>query len=269
MANVGSSVVSPGRGSWRRVGLAVAVLAVAAAGAALYFWRDALWAVTNVCLTDRQITGSAFPCSALDPQRGFAVLRLGKFHYLLTPTQRVTGIESAPLLAPDAENYFADAWQSRAVLDGGLGQPLPRGIAGMAVNSVAARTQDQLHIHIGCVRPDVIATLAKDEDQITTTWSATPFAVAGKRYSAMRVFGITLDGTNPFQALAAGLSTLGGDMASQTLVVTGATFKDGSEGFYLLASLSTPQRPAVGERLLDYQCQAAVSAATPPPPAAR
>ena len=266
MANVGSSVASPGRGSWRRVGVAVAILAAGAAGAALYFWRDALWAVTNVCLADRSITASAFPCSALDPERGFAVLRLGTFHYLLTPTERVTGIESLPLLAPDAENYFADAWQARALLDGGSGQTLPRGIVGMAVNSVAVRTQDQLHIHIGCVRPDVIATLAVDEDQITTTWSAAPFAVAGRRYSAMRVVGGTLGGTNPFQALAAGLSTLGGDMASQTLVVAGATFKDGSAGFYLLASLSTPQRPTVGERLLDYQCQ---GAATPPAPAAR
>ena len=47
--------------------------------------------------------------------KGYAVLKdlVGAAQYLLIPTARVPGIESLLLLAPEAPNYFADAWRER------------------------------------------------------------------------------------------------------------------------------------------------------------
>ena len=71
----------------------------------------------------------------------------------------------------------------------------------------------------------------------------------------MRIEGDTLTTANPFRLLADGIPTAHADMASQTLVVAGATFRDGRSGFYLLADQSEKGIAASGESLLDYQCR--------------
>ena len=108
----------------------------------------------------------------------------------------------------------------------------------LAVNSLQARTQDQLHIHISCVRPDVRSALKRYEAEIGEGWSRLPFAIAGDLYRARRLYGDAID-ANPFELLAKGLPEAKRDMASQTLVVVGATFRDGQNGFYLLTRPST------------------------------
>ena len=65
-------------------------------------------------------------------------------------------------------------------------------------------------------------------------------------FRARRLYGDTID-TNPFELLAKGLPEARRDMASQTLVVVGATFRDGQNGFYLLTRNSTVHKPAEGE----------------------
>jgi CDP-diacylglycerol pyrophosphatase len=87
------------------------------------------------------------------------------------------------------------------------------------------------------------------------TWSRLPFAIGGRGYRIMRIEGDTLAAANPFKLLADGIPTAHADMASQTLVVAGATFRDGRSGFYLLADQSDRGIAASGETLLDYQCR--------------
>ena len=71
---------------------------------------------------------------------------------------------------------------------------------GVAVNTAHSRTQDQYHIHIECLRQDVYDSLHAVTQQITETWSTV--TVAGSTYSAMKIQGDGLDGSNPYELLA-------------------------------------------------------------------
>jgi CDP-diacylglycerol pyrophosphatase len=219
--------------------------------------RDALWGVVNgLCLGNQRLTASPAPCSYVDAKKDFALLRAGAVHYLLVPTVRITGIESADLLSPSAPNYWALAWQSRSYLNDAAGVVVPRKAIGMAVNSADARTQDQLHIHIGCLRRDVIRALQRFENSDKSALPR-PVVLAGRRYTVTRIAGETLDGTDPFKLLAETSPAARSDMGGETLAVAGATFADGKDGFYLLSRRSRGDDAAAAEDLLDYHCRAA------------
>jgi CDP-diacylglycerol pyrophosphatase len=128
----------------------------------------------------------------------------------------------------------------------------------MAINSVQARTQDQLHIHIGCLRRDVLAALKRFEAKAAASRSAPTVVLARRKYSVARIPGDTLDQANPFKLVAEGSEAARDDMASETLAVAGATFADGREGFYLLSRRSEGEG-AAAEHLLDYTCKAVTS----------
>ena len=217
--------------------------------------REALWQVVQLCVRDQQTTGSPFPCRDVDVERAFVLLKVGNAHFLLIPSMRIQGIESPELRALGAVNYWEFAWEARTRLDEAKGTRLSRDEIGLAVNSAQARTQDQLHVHLGCIRPDVREALQVYATKIEGTWSRLPFAIGGHEYRIMRIEGDTLAGANPFKLLADGIPAARADMASQTLMVAGATFRDGGNGFYLLADQSEKGIAASGESLLDYQCR--------------
>jgi hypothetical protein len=77
-----------------------------------------------------------------------------------------TGIEDAALLAPDAVNYFAAAWNVRSFVDKAVGRELPDDALSLAVNSPLARSQNQLHIHIDCIHADLRSAIARDGAKI-------------------------------------------------------------------------------------------------------
>ncbi len=143
----------------RKTVLVVAALlgsAAFAAGANLAS-RYALWQVVRACMLDKTTTGSPLPCLEVDTTggeaRGWAIVRppFGVPDTILTPTRRIVGIEDPLLDAPDVPNYFALAWAARHWLttaDGGAGAD---DRVALVVNSRLARSQDQLHVHIGCV----------------------------------------------------------------------------------------------------------------------
>jgi CDP-diacylglycerol diphosphatase len=223
--------------------------------------RDALrQIVQEQCVVHWLQQHSANPCERIylpaspHEHEGFAVLadRKGGAHFLLIPTKTVGGMESAELLKPGTPNYFAAAWHTRDLLAQVVGHSVPRSAVGMALNPRHARSQDQLHIHIECVRRDVAASLQKAALQLTGTWVSV--AVGGWTYDALRVMGDELDGADPFALLAAShpASSQAG-LGDYTLVVSGMDFKDGP-GFILLAG----KGPA-GELLLDSTCAIAAT----------
>ena len=222
--------------------------------------RNSLWQVVgNLCVHDQERTGIPFPCQSVDLERGFAVVRVTGLHFLVVPTEKVAGIESAELLVAGAPNYWGDAWDTRSALNDAAGVEVPRIDVGLALNSAEARTQDQLHIHVGCIRPDVRAALEIDEAKTGEGWSPLPFSIGGQLYRVLKLKADTLAVTNPFRLLATGLPEAQSDMASETLVVAGAKFRDGTNGFYLLARRSRAGNPATGEELLDYNCSVLLS----------
>lgn len=245
----------------RFAGALLAVLALAGAPQAAAD-PNALWAIVdNQCVPDQRDNGDPAPCALVDRDGGYAVLKdlVGATQFLLIPTERVSGIDSARILAAGTPNYFADAWRARSFVEQRAGRTLPRDWIAMAVNSAAARTQNQLHIHIDCVRADVRQALTAHADAVGADWAPFPVELAGQPYRAMAVADSDLDAVNPFRLLAAGLPA-GDTMAAQTLVVVGSRAADGRDGFILLAGRFDPARPdsGHGEDLQDH-------AACPPP----
>lgn len=217
---------------------------------------SALWHIVHGrCVPDEQAHHDPAPCTVVDLAGGYAVLKdlVGKTQFLLIPTARVGGIEDKAILAPHAPNYFADAWSARRYVEQRAGRDLPRDGIALAINSVYGRTQNQLHIHVDCIRPDVRAALAQNLAAIGPQWKAFPVPLAGHRYRAMRLVQPELDGTNPFRLLAAVVPQP--QMGRHTLVLTGATFGD-KPGFILLddrADVAVGDYGA-GESLQDHSC---------------
>jgi CDP-diacylglycerol pyrophosphatase len=231
--------------------------------------RDVLWEVVNLeCVPSQLQSHDPKPCAEVEIKdgvdKGFAILKdiKGLTQVLLIPTGRISGIESPIVLAPDAPNYFADAWDARAFVEDALHQKLPRDDIGLAINSAAGRSQDQLHIHVDCVRADVRDVLRAEATSIGERWAPLDVLFSGHRYEAMWVPGEQLGANNPFRLLAAGLPGAAQDMGDRTLVVVGASRADGTAGFVILedhVDRSTGNL-AEGEELLDHACRVAAAA---------
>jgi CDP-diacylglycerol pyrophosphatase len=182
---------------------------------------------------------------------GYAILadRKGGAHYLLIPTQTMAGTDASELLDPDLPNYFAQAWHARDLLSKFVGHEVPRAAIGLATNNVQNRSQDQFHIHIECLRREVMESLRAVAEQLTDKWS--PVSVAGSTYEALRIGSVDLDGSNPFELLA----TLGPEtrhhMGDYTVVVAGMQFNSGP-GFVMLTGTGR-----TGELLLESSCTVA------------
>lgn len=218
--------------------------------------RDALREIVQgQCVPHWLVAHSPAPCArvemAEDPgERGFALLpdRKGGAHFLLIPTRTISGIESAWLQDPQAPNYFAAAWDARDALTARAGRTVPRDAVGLAVNSMHARSQDQLHIHLECVRSDVHAALQAELPHLGDDWR--PVALPGWQIIGLRIRGLRPD-ANPFRLLAERLPGAKDAMGDYSLFMTGAQFADGP-GFVVLAGLG----PGT-ERLLDSTCELA------------
>jgi CDP-diacylglycerol pyrophosphatase len=210
---------------------------------------DALWYIVNEqCVPDQQQFHSPKPCDQVDLAAGYVVLkdRVGDTQFLLMPTAHITGIESPEILAPGSPNYWNAAWQARHFVDERAHRTMPPETISLAINSADARTQNQLHIHIDCLRLDVQAALREHAGDIGTAWGLFPAKLSGHDYMAMRIDRPDLGDANPFVLLADGIPGARADMAQYTLVVVGDP-----GGFVLLAGHGS------GEELQDHACAAA------------
>jgi CDP-diacylglycerol pyrophosphatase len=162
---------APFRLAWSE-GCAVRVCLVFAAGVialtAFATWafaldRQALWSVVNACVADHKLTRAPFPCLKVDlgggKERGYVVLYAPfERDTILAPTRKIVGVEDPYLQSSAAPNYFADAWEAWLNLNGERGRSPDLGFA-LVVNSALARSQDQLHIHMGCLAPSARSAL--------------------------------------------------------------------------------------------------------------
>jgi CDP-diacylglycerol pyrophosphatase len=242
---------------WFLFALTLIVAAGGATAAQANADPDALWTIVHdQCVPDQETSGDPAPCSLVDldagERHGYAALKdlVGATQFLVIPTDRISGIESPTLLEPGATNYFAAGWDASSFVDARAGVDIPRDWMSLAVNSAVARTQNQLHIHVDCVRADVRETLSRRIGDVGPHWAPFPEPLSGHPYLAMAVEGETLDATNPVQLLAG----RGDDMGLETLVVVGTYLRDGQPGFILLAGHADPAAGnlAAGEELQDH-----------------
>jgi CDP-diacylglycerol pyrophosphatase len=198
---------------------------------------SALWHITNEkCVPHMRESNDPAPCSIVDLAAGYVVLKdlIGASQFLLIPTARIGGIESPGILAPDAPDYWDQAWRARVLTEQRVGKALPRETLSLAINSPYGRTQNQLHIHIDCVRRDVRDALAANRDAISESWTPFPVPLANKSWRVYRVDGQNFGTVNPFRLLANGNPDAAADMARHTLAVVGMTWRDNVPGFAVL-----------------------------------
>jgi len=247
---------------WRRRGWwLVGVIAWALAGSGCHSGDpNALWRIVHQqCVPDQQQHGNPAPCAQVTidggEDRGYALLkdRNGPYQFLLIPTALLGGIESPALLSADAPPYFAAAWRARSFVEQAAHRSLPREQLSLAINSVYGRSQNQLHIHVDCLRTEVREALHAHLHEIGEQWATLDTPLAGRRYRAMRIAEAAFEQANPFTLLGVPSA----DMARHTLVVAGATFEDQTPGFILLDDTADLWRldRGHGEDLQSHSCE--------------
>jgi CDP-diacylglycerol pyrophosphatase len=166
--------------------------------------------------------------------------------YLLIPVARVTGIEDSQVFAAP----FLDLWESAWLWSEKYpGKPPSR--TGLAINSVIGRSQNQLHLHISCVLPDVAKTLAR------TKISANPARPTSLKlgphqniYWAVAV--PTLEGMNsPFEIVHGIAQANKTHMKDQSVLVVGSQKGD---RYYILDTTANGANLGHAEELLDQTC---------------
>ena len=239
-------------------GLVVAVAARLVASASTN--PNALWDVVHgVCVPAQETTGKPGACVAVDLGGGYAVLKdlRGKTQVLVIPTARVSGIESTYVLAPASPNYWDDAWKARSYVEGYARRRIPRDDIALTVNSIYGRSQNQLHIHVDCVRPSIAAALRANLRRLGPNWSRFSLRLEGHRYRALWLPGAELGSRDPFKILADGDKAARADMGAESLALVGVTAPDGAPGFVLLSHRADPTRGDDGhaEELMDHHCK--------------
>jgi CDP-diacylglycerol pyrophosphatase len=224
--------------------------------------RSALWQVVRACVADYQLTGAPFPCLEVNlsggEERGNVVLRPPLLRDLiLAPTREIIGVEDPSLLSPDVPNYFDAAWRARGYLKGADGRAPERDEIALVANSANVRVQDQLHIHIGCLRPYARRVLESLAPKVPIgKWVRIGAVTFHSVFWATRVEGDDLSEVEPFRLAVAALADKIKDRSELTIVTTGARVED-KDGFLLLASYASAKGswwPVGADDLMDRRC---------------
>lgn len=215
--------------------------------------RGALWRVIEACLINHRLTGAAFPCLEVNVpggnERGYVVLRppFSASNLILAPTRKSAGVEDPSLEAPGAPNYFEDAWRARRFLDSSPQRPPPRAGVVLAVNSRPTRSQDQLHIHIGCLPPSARRTIeAFAAAAPLDRWIPLGRPFRGLGFRGRLIARDNLIGVNPFRLATETLPTSSADRSLLTIAVAGIALPNERQGFVLLASAHSGGRSVEG-----------------------
>lgn len=208
-------------------------------------------------------------CARVDLQTGYVVLKdyspAKPYAFLLLPTDRITGTEDSRLWMTDTPNYWRAAYENRGYVERVLGIPLRRTQIGFAANSVYGRSQDQLHIHVTCIRPDVAKALADNVGRLSVKqWKPLPpMASKAYRYRALLTDDATLARTDPVRLLARDVLP-DGSMLPHTVFMAPVTLPDGRPGFAFLdgqadedarhGRATAASERGASEELLDDSC---------------
>jgi CDP-diacylglycerol pyrophosphatase len=245
--------------AWIFAGVAVLTVSAAFAAYAMELHRTVLWQVVRACVADYKLTGTPFPCLEVNisagEETGTVVLRPPLTDdTVLTPTRRIKGVEDPFLQSPEAPNYFEAAWRARSFLKAADGRAPERDAIALFVNSAIVRTQDQLHIHMGCLVPYARRTLAAVAPKIPMgEWAQIGPVVPHTMFWGYRIAGTELANVNPFRLA---IEELGGKTSGPgdlTVVVVGARVEDDDQFLILASYAKAPHAwwPVGAENLLD------------------
>ncbi|RFU44839.1 CDP-diacylglycerol diphosphatase [Paraburkholderia sp. DHOC27] len=239
----------------RALGIVAVTLAATSCAHIAALDPDALWKIVGgQCVPQEEAMGRPGQCTLVNLSEHYAILKdiSGVTQHLLIPTDRITGIESPAILTPNAPDYWVDGWNERKVVSDSLGEPLADNQFGLEINSKYRRTQQQLHIHMDCMRADVTQTLAAFRHAPPGTWQWD--TLDGARYRIMRVTSLTQN-DNPFRIVARDHPDAQA-MATQTILVTGAGPSTAQDGWLVVNSgMDVDGGSGTAEGLLDHKCR--------------
>jgi CDP-diacylglycerol pyrophosphatase len=221
-------------------------------------WRgnpDALWhIVSQQCVPHQQQQQSPSPCLAVDLDRGYTLFkdRNGPLHDLLIPVDKITGIEDPALGRQLLPHYVAQAWRHRSVLSDGLAKPIPDQFVSVAINSRFGRSQNQLHVHIACLRPDVFSVL-NQASNLDAQWHVLPTRLMGHTYSARTLSAADADALDPLAVLREYVDAQGDAMSHYSLLMTPRA--DGSQVLLATHLAVTELNLGSAGELQDYRCE--------------
>lgn len=226
---------------------------------------NALWRIVHDgCVPHYDQGEGPKPCETIDDNgnasEDVAILKdlNGVAQMLAIPTQAITGIEDPQMLQPDAPPVFAEGWKAKSLVEGRLGgKALPREAIALAINAQYARSQEQMHVHVDCVRVDVMKTLADYAPTLDDQWRPMTVALDGRNYFARRLISDDLFREEPLlRLLADGLPDARAHMGAMSLGVVGAEF-EGKPGFVLLADVFSLEGGGHAEDIQDHNCAVA------------
>jgi len=188
------------------------------------------------------------------PLSSYAILRepMADQRTIFSPLAEIAGIEDPRLLLPDAPNFFAMAWNERALV-----VPEERDQwddVALAINASVNRTQDHLHIHMGCLAPNVSTAL--DTAKVSSVEFRRLSVKLQRTIYWVRFFPADhLSDLNPFKLVADGVFLANRFMGGVTIAVVGGE-RDGKRGFFILANTMGPKPDhyASAESLIDPKC---------------
>jgi CDP-diacylglycerol pyrophosphatase len=229
--------------------------------------RLALWPIVRACVADFKLTGAPFPCLKVDlaagEERGNVVLRSPlSGDMILTPTRKIVGVEDPFLLSAEVPNYFDAGWNARSFLEGGDGRAPERDAVALIVNSAVVRTQDQLHIHVGCLLLSVRRALAAAAPEVPIgEWARIDVGVPHTTFWGTRVQAVELSDVEPFRLAAEALADKVRDRRILMIMVAGVRVH-GQDEFLILASYAGAPHawwPVGAADLLNSSCPAGPS----------
>ncbi len=237
----------------------VAFVALAVVGFAAFHLLEkdpnSLWDIVHDgCMKEQLLHARPTPCVAVNLKEGWAVFKddTHKTQVLLVPTKRVTGIEDPQIVAEDAPNYWKAAWDARIYVEQRARRKLQHDELALAINSKDARTQNQLHIHVDCIRSDVHDELDIAQPHINNSWS--DITLNGQAYRVKTLSPEALRANNFFTLVLKQLAP-GEKMDKETVVVAGINLPGDKEAFdVLVGRYGVGGNNGSGEDLEDHDC---------------
>jgi CDP-diacylglycerol pyrophosphatase len=229
--------------------------------------RLALRQVVRACVADFKLTGAPFPCLEVDlssgEERGDVVLRSPLVDELIVaPTRGIIGIEDPFLQLAGAPNFLNAAWRARSFLNSADGGAPEREEIALVANSAVVRSQDQLHIHVGCLRSNARRMLAATAPNVPIgKWVRIGAVVPHTMFWAMRITGKDLSEIEPFRLAAEAIAGKVIPRADLTIAAAGVRV-EGNDQFLILVSYAKAPGAwwSVGSSdLLDPNCPASPS----------
>jgi CDP-diacylglycerol pyrophosphatase len=212
----------------------------------------------KACELAKLTVGTPLPCLAVDLKSpGYAVLRAPdrSTHVITVPLRPIAGLEDPDLQRDEAAEYWRAAWEARRYVVAATKDKASLDQVGLAINSARTRSQDQLHIHAGCIRDDVIRSLLSQTKQVSERkWLRSQHQV-GRGYPFLKILAADVfrdQNANLFRLLA---DVPGGRRGTTGMSALLIQIPDGT-GRYMFAA-QRPARASV-ENYFDDGCEASV-----------